>query len=373
MMAELSQIVKELESGKRPKGGASGISGVIPSLGGEHLNDSGGFNLDKLKYIELPFYKSLKKGKIKKNDILIVKDGATTGKISFVGSDFPFADAAVNEHLFILRVDTELASPEYIFQILKSPQGKIQILKDFRGAAIGGISRGFIKRAKIPIPDKEDQIRIAYFLGRIERLILQRKQHLLWLDEFLESSFLSVFGDPVRNDKRWRVKTLGKLLTNIDSGWSPRCESIPATKDEWGVLKLGAITSGEFKPAENKAMLPGMEPKVQHEVKSGDLLFARKNTYELVAATAYVNETRPKLLMPDLIFRLVIEDKNEIEPVFLWKLLSYPSQRKKIQSLAAGAAGSMPNISKAKLNTAEIPVPSIEIQRKFINIVGLVA
>ncbi|BDZ73606.1 hypothetical protein GCM10025856_13250 [Methylophaga marina] len=96
-----------------------------------------------------------------------------------------------------------------------------------------------------------------------------------------------------------------------------------------GVLKLGAVTSCTFKGNENKA-LPSQTPlNEEYEVKAGDLIFSRKNTYELVAACAYVFETRPKLLMPDLIFRFVLNDKNEVNPIFLWKLLISNSQRKK--------------------------------------------
>ncbi|CAH8190830.1 restriction endonuclease subunit S [Vibrio vulnificus] len=368
----LESIVTELESGKRPKGGVSSSTGTIPSLGGEHLDKNGGFKFDKLKFIDEAFYNSLKKGRIQENDILIVKDGATTGKISFVNSDFPYETSAINEHLFILRVDPNVAVPYYVFQILKSPQGQIQILKDFRGAAIGGISRNFIKRARIPLPVIDDQKRIAHLLERVEKLKTQRKKQLEQLEQLLDSVFINMFGEPVSNTKQWKKIPLSKLLSRIDSGWSPKCESVPANDDQWGVLKLGAVTSGVFKPSENKALLPNVEPKKQHEVNVGDLLFTRKNTYELVAATTFVYETRSKLLLPDLIFRLVVEDHNEIHPIFLWKLLSFPSQRKMIQSLAAGAAGSMPNISKANLKSTLLPVPDIGLQLKFVEIVNKV-
>lgn len=85
---------------------------VQPQLG-QNIADpacgTGGFN--NLKYIDEQFFADLKKGAIKINDILIVKDGATTGKVSFVGSDFPFEQAAINEHLFALTVDTKVAYP----------------------------------------------------------------------------------------------------------------------------------------------------------------------------------------------------------------------------------------------------------------------
>ncbi|MEZ8801565.1 restriction endonuclease subunit S [Vibrio splendidus] len=265
-----------------------------------------------------------------------------------------------------LYCNPEYAYPKYVYYFLKE-------LK-LEGV---GYSRHFkfLKENKIPIPfdgDKpniNDQIRIAYLLGKVEALLAQRNQQLQEMDELLNSVFLQMFGDPVRNEKGWDKKPLGKLLSQIDSGWSPKCETVPAQNDQWGVLKLGAVTLGEYKQNENKAMFPDVEPKIQHEVKVGDLLFTRKNTYELVAATAFVYKTQPRLLLPDLIFRLVIKDENEIHPIYLWKLLSYPSQRKKTQSLAGGAAGSMPNISKASLKSALIPVPGLELQLRFVEIV----
>ena len=81
----LSKLLISLESGARPKGGATSDSGEIPSLGGEHLDDTGGFRFDDIKRIPWTFFERLVHDKILQNDILIVKDGATTGKTSFVG------------------------------------------------------------------------------------------------------------------------------------------------------------------------------------------------------------------------------------------------------------------------------------------------
>ena len=133
---QLSEFIT-LESGSRPKGGVRGILEGIPSLGGEHLNADGGFNFEKIKYIPEAFFESLNKGQIYPNDIIVVKDGATTGKTSFVGNDFPYKDAAINEHLFIVRVDPKVASPKFVFYYLFSRNGQKQILSDFRGATVG--------------------------------------------------------------------------------------------------------------------------------------------------------------------------------------------------------------------------------------------
>ncbi len=222
---------------------------------------------------------------------------------------------------------------------------------------------------EIPVPSLDEQIRIAHLLGKVEGLIVQRKQHLQHLDDLLKSVFLEMFGDPVRNEKGWDKKQFSELLDDIESGKSPKCEAREAAADEWGVLKLSAVTRGRFDENENKALPQDVLPSVRDEVKAGDLLFSRKNTYDLVAACAYVFKARPKLLMPDLIFRFVFKKNAEINPIFIWKLLICDSQRKRIQSLAAGAAGSMPNISKANLKTVLLPIPPWPLQNQFATIV----
>jgi type I restriction enzyme S subunit len=155
------------------------------------------------------------------------------------------------------------------------------------------------------------------------------------------------------------------LLANIDSGWSPNCLDRPVTGKEWGVLKLGAVTWCEYNAAENKALPPNVEPDAAIEVKRGDLLFTRKNTHELVAACALVRETPPRLLMSDLIFRLRMRPSAKVDTCFLHQLLIHPSKRREIQKLASGSAGSMPNISKARLQTATIELPPLSLQREF--------
>jgi len=361
----LSNIISSLESGSRPKGGVSGTSGDIPSLGAEHLDDQGGFNFTNLKLIAQDFYKSLKKGRIKPNDILIVKDGATTGKVGFVNEHFPYNDAAINEHLFRVEIDKKKADPSFVFRFLSSGLGKHQILKDFRGATVGGISRGFIEKVEIPYPSIAEQKRFAAIFDKADTIRRKRRQAIQLADDFLRSVFLDMFGDPVTNKKGWGRCKFEDVLINIDSGWSPKCYDRAAKPDEWGVLKLGAVTSCQYLGKENKALPKDLEPRKVIEVKKGDLLFTRKNTYVLVAACAFVYETRPKLMLSDTIFRFNFKRNAAILPEYVWALFTHPGKRKQLQKLAGGSAGSMPNISKGRLMKQLIELPPIELQSKF--------
>ena len=104
-LKNIVEIIQPLENGERPKGGVKGITEGIPSLGGEHLNYNGKFDFGNLKFVPREFFKKQTRGVIRSNDILIVKDGATTGKASFIDETFPYDQACVNEHVFILRTN----------------------------------------------------------------------------------------------------------------------------------------------------------------------------------------------------------------------------------------------------------------------------
>ncbi|PIP20392.1 MAG: hypothetical protein COX40_05060 [Candidatus Omnitrophica bacterium CG23_combo_of_CG06-09_8_20_14_all_40_11] len=147
----LGDALEVIESGSRPKGGVNEIKAGIPSVGAEHLNSFSGFNFENIRYIPKEFYQSMKRGKIKKRDILVVKDGATTGKVSFVIYNFPFEESAVNEHVFILRAK-EFLDQEFLFWFLYSPLGQTQIQQEFHGAAQGGINQQFVNGVYISIP-----------------------------------------------------------------------------------------------------------------------------------------------------------------------------------------------------------------------------
>jgi len=125
----LENLLESLESGSRPKGGVRGISEGLPSIGGEHLNYNGGFNFDTMKFIPPEFAAGMNQGKIQRDDILIVKDGATTGKTVLVDESFPYEKAYVNEHVFICRLFGHL-NAKYIFYYLWSEGVQFKLSHD---------------------------------------------------------------------------------------------------------------------------------------------------------------------------------------------------------------------------------------------------
>jgi len=164
-----------IESGKRPKGGS--VEQGIPSLGGEQLLSNGRVNWNKLRFIPEDFYESMQKGKVKQGDVLVVKDGATTGKTVYV-DHLPYRKIAVNEHVFLLRSKTEVLENKYLFYMLFSDVGQDQIKRLFHGATQGGITQNDVKSIQVPLPPLPEQKRIVVYLDRIQEKaqVLQKLQ-----------------------------------------------------------------------------------------------------------------------------------------------------------------------------------------------------
>lgn len=183
----LKDYISCIESGTRGKGGA--IKEGVPSLGAEHLNKNGSVNwdIDKMKYISVDLFNKLKSGIVHENDILIVKDGATTGKVAYV-KKMPYSSVAINEHLFLLRTKSDLL-PKYLFYYLSSFVGNRKVMSNFRGATVGGIGKDFIEMSIKLIPTKEQQ-KIVNLLDKVVSLIDLQKQQLKKLDLLVKSRFL---------------------------------------------------------------------------------------------------------------------------------------------------------------------------------------
>lgn len=163
--AKLTDLLVLLETGTRPKGGAIGITEGVPSISAEQMTNRGVFDFSAISYVPSDFYSSMNRGHIKADDILIVKDGATTGKTCFVDESFPFKKAVINEHVFICRADRKTVLPLYLFYWLWGPLGQYQIKSTFQGAAIGGINQKFADSVIVLIPPLSEQERIVKILN----------------------------------------------------------------------------------------------------------------------------------------------------------------------------------------------------------------
>ncbi|MFT3695699.1 MAG: restriction endonuclease subunit S [Kofleriaceae bacterium] len=161
----------------------------------------------------------------------------------------------------------------------------------------------------------------------------------------------------------WQRVALGDIAVDgPTNGYSP-----PSSPTASGTrsLKLSATTQGRLILDEDtvKHLHETISPDSWAWLAPGDLLVQRSNTAELVGTAAIFDGPPNSYIYPDLMMRLRFAD--EATTKWVWRYLNSPLGRRFLRSVAAGAAGSMPKISGAKLRAMPIPLPSLSEQRRI--------
>jgi len=230
-ITKLSNLI-EVETGKRAKGGSL-EKGNVASIGGEQIDDEGNILWDKMKFIPDDFYDFLKQGRVNLGDVLLVKDGATTGKVAIVKS-LKYERVAVNEHVFIIRSKIGKITNEFLFYFLFSKFGQIQIKRRFHGL-IGGIIRSDLETILMPLPPLIEQQKIAEILSIVDEAI-QKTDDIIAKTERLKEGLMQELltrgiGHKEFKDteigkipKEWEVVNLEGACVEITDGshWSPK-------------------------------------------------------------------------------------------------------------------------------------------------------
>ncbi len=162
----------------------------------------------------------------------------------------------------------------------------------------------------------------------------------------------------------WLWTRFGNIAPYIEAGWSPMCEKRPKEGDEWGVLKISAVSWGIFNPLENKALPPNLKPRPEYEVKTNDFLMSRANTSELVGRSVIVEDTPPELMINDKVLRLFFSS-------FAYKKFynifnNSQTARFYYAKEASGTSSSMKNISREVIYNMPVPIPPLNEQKLIV-------
>jgi len=333
----------DLQSGARDKGGA--LSSGIPSIGGEQISPDGNIRFDKMKYISDSFYQTMKKGHLNINDVLMVKDGATTGKIGFYRGGFD--KCSVNEHVYILRSGVEII-PTLLFHMLRSSSFQ-KILQPYIKGIIGGVSSE-IKEIEIPLPPIEVQDEIVKELEQYQKIIDGAKQ------------VVDNYKPIIDIDPSWEMKELGEVceITSskrifqeeyVDEGipFYRTKEIVELNKGEEIKLEL-FISNEKYNEIKSKYEIP----------KQGDILLSAVGT---IGVSYLINNDSPFYFKDGNLLWIRKINNKIISSYFLKKSLDivFSGDFKKYTNGAAYSA-----LTIITLKKIEIPIPPLKIQQSIV-------
>jgi len=264
-------------------------------------------------------------------------------------------DMAINQDLRALIPKVPLDSRYLLHAMIGLAD---EIVRYGSGATVKGITQENLGKLQIPLPPLAEQKRIAAILDAADALRAKRREALAQLDALLQSTFLSLFGDPVENPMGWERKKFSQI-GNLDRGVS------------------------KHRPRNAPELLGGPYPLVQTgEVANCDTFIRDyKNTYSEIGLkqsklwpvgtlciTIAANIAKTGILafeacFPDSVVGFRAEDPATIHFAKTW--LSF--LQKMLEETAPESA--QKNINLEILRNLEVPVPPLPLQRKFAAIV----
>ena len=271
----------------------------------------------------------------------------------------------------------------YYYYWLATQADRLQVLG--RGSTFMELSTDELKALHVPEPPLPQQRAIADYLdretARIDALIGAKERLLALLAEKRRALITRAVTSgldphaPMRDSgipwlgeipAHWGVVRLRFLTRLIEQGWSPQAENREPSMEEWGVLKVNAVNQGRFDDTAAKALPLSADPKVELEVRRGDFLVTRSNTPSLVGDACFVEATRPRLMLCDLVYRLHLDEKC-VDGRFLGYFITLPIGRHQIEAEARGTSASMVKISQEHIKDWVVPLPPPAEQRAIVD------
>lgn len=259
----------------------------------------------------------------------------------------------------IFRSSNEI-SPAYLRYYFLTDLFAKKFLQTVRGVG-GSLLRADPKQVgefEIPVPSLTIQKKISEILRKAEDLQQKDTQLLGHYNNLTRSIFYDMFGDPVKNEKRWEVLPIRDIVNDVKYGTSKPAEAI----GKYPYLRMNNITYfGEWDFSDLKYINLDENESEKYLLKRGDLVFNRTNSKELVGKTA-VYDLDDKMAIAGYLIRVRTNEKAVTD--YVSAFLNCSHGKAILKGMSKNIIG-MANINAQELQNIKLPVPPIKLQQEF--------
>ncbi|MGI5949496.1 restriction endonuclease subunit S [Peptoniphilus sp.] len=294
-----------------------------------------------------------------KNDILVTCIGSV-GNIGIAKDNICF-----NQQINAIKVNEEIINHKYLAYALFFIRPTLMHIAN--NAVVPIINKSNFEKIKIPVPSLKIQEDIVEILDNAQSLIDKRREQIELLDDLIESVFYEMFGDPFINNKNWGVKAL-KEVVEIN----PPKSELKYSKDF--EIEVSFVPMEDVKETGNLIL---NETKKISEVyksytyfKEDDILFAKITPCMENGKSCIAKNLENKIGFGSTEFH-VIRVGDFLNNNYLLCLIRTDHFKKLAESKMTGSAGQR-RVPANFLKNFEIPVPPIELQNKFADIVNAI-
>ncbi|MFA5923769.1 MAG: restriction endonuclease subunit S [Methylococcaceae bacterium] len=319
---DLESITTKVGSGKTPKGGSSVyISHGRPLVRSQNVG-WGKLLLNDVAYISEEIHETFLGSELREGDVLLNITGASIGRSS-VASDV-LSGGNVNQHVCIIRVDTNKVDSRVICSLILSSEGQAQIDSFQAGGNREGLNFTQVKALKFALSrSKKEQTAIANALSDVDALITALEK-LIAKKRALKTAAMQ------------QLLTGKKRLSGFEGDWS----IISMNTDASLKARIGwqALTTSEYLDQGDFYLVTGTDFKGGRvdwstchyvdewrysqdrniQLQNGDVLLTKDGT---IGKVGYVDKLDAPATLNSGVF-VIRPVKGSFHPLFLFYILS---------------------------------------------------
>lgn len=297
--------------------------------------------------------------------VLVGEDGAKWG----AGENTAYAISGkcwVNNHAHVLRPNRNKVLDNYIIYYLN----QLDLRPYITGAIIEKLNQEQLRNILIPLPTIEEQNRIVTLMDKADEIRAKKKLANDKLDEFLKSTFISMFGDPVRNEKNFKKDTFGAGITTLSDYHANGSYEILRqhvellSKPDYALMiRTTDLENKNYTDDVNYITEEAYNFLEKSKIYGGEIIINKIGSAGKVYFMPNLN--RPVSLgMNAFLLRF---NENLLNNVFTYYMLISNSVTTEIQKRVKGAVTK--TITKDAVREIPIIYPPMELQNKFAKIV----
>jgi type I restriction enzyme S subunit len=333
--------------------------GYVAILRANNIQDDG-LNLSDLIYVEKS--KVTNQQFIKAGDILIC---ASSGSKHLVGKAAQAKkDLNMSFGAFCKVVRTDKLYTPYLGYFFKSQYYRRKISDLSAGANINNIRNEHLDQLQIPLPPIEIQRQIAKKLDIVSDVLSLRKKQLTELDNLTKAVFYDMFGDPVKNNKGWKMVQLSDCCHV-----NPKKSEIDYFTDD---LEVSFISMADVSV---NGEIDTSDIRKYKDVKKGftyfyenDVLFAKITPCMENGKGAIARGLKNNIGFGSTEFHVLRPKEGISNSEWLYHLTILPIFRKTAEKNMKGSAGQK-RVPASFFDKFLVPLPPIELQNKFADII----
>ena len=252
----------------------------------------------------------------------------------------------------------------YLYYVMKRHAPRIADLGN--GATFKEVSKETVSNYRIPLPPINEQRRIAAILDKADAIRRKRQQALTLADNFLRSTFLEMFGDPVTNPRDWEVRTL-ESVADINSGLTKGRKLNGRETVELPYMRVANVQDGHLDLNEIKTITLAKDEVSRFLLRAGDILLTEGGDPDKLGRGAVWKGEVDECVHQNHIFRVACNDPS-VEPEFVSAQVGSARGKRYFLRSAKQTTG-IATINKTQLKAFPLLIPPTGLQQRYVQIV----